>query len=106
MERRPLLVSALVSIGFLGFVQAAFLVGRNQAFMTPLFALGFTRLALILALATVLVLIPIVLLLRRRHPDWRRGDSPSATWSVAFGLVGALAAWMVADLLFAPPLVS
>ncbi len=105
LERHPAVVSLLAATSFLGLVQAVALVWRNQAMGGWQMALGTSIFGLFSALLTVLLLSPLVLWLRRRHPEWRQGDRQHATWSIAFAGVAALAAWMIADQWAAGPLV-
>ena len=64
--RSPLLFAMVGACGLLGLVQAAVLLVRNQSFMSPGMALGLSRLALLVALVTMVLLLPVVLILRRR----------------------------------------
>jgi arylsulfatase A-like enzyme len=97
--RLPLLLTTLGAAGFLGIVQASILVLRNQESMGPEIALGLSRLALLVALVTMLVLMPVAWLLRRRLGDERGGDRLQASWSICFALAAGLASWGVANLL-------
>jgi len=55
--------------------------------------------AILAAVATTLVVLPLILVLGRLHPAWRRGERSQAVWSVTIGLHTAAAAWCVADVL-------
>ena len=105
LARRPGLVPLLAAAAFLGLFQAVVMAWRNQDLHGWQLAVGMAKIGLLGGLLTVLLLTPLVLWLRRRHPRWRRGDRGGATWSVAFALTGAIAAWMVADQWAAGPLV-
>ncbi len=105
LDRHPAFVALLAAAGFLGLVQAIALVWRNQALGGWQMALGVTVFALGTALLTILLLTPVVLWLRRRHPSWGEGDRDQATQSIALALVSALAVWMIADQWVAGPLV-
>ena len=106
LDRRPLLMAALASAGFYGLFQAGFLLMWNRAFLGPEATLGITKVGLFLGALTVLALVPIVLVLRRRHPAWRGGDPLQASWSLFFGLIAGLATWSLADLWTSGPLFS
>jgi arylsulfatase A-like enzyme len=97
--RIPLLRSAIGATGLLGLCQAGVLFVRNQSFMSPQAALGFGKLAMIVALATMLLLLPVALLLRRRHPGWRDEARLQASWSACMALAAALVGWMIANLM-------
>ena len=106
LDRRPLLTAALAAAGFYGLFQAGFLVMWNRAFLGPEATVGLTKVGLLLGAVTVLALVPIVLVLRRRHPAWRGGDPLQASWSALCGLVAGLAAWSLADLWTSGPMFS
>ena len=73
LSRHPGVVPLLAAASFLGLLQAVVLSWANQA-MGWQMALGMGKLGLLAGLVTVLLLTPVVLWLRRRHPRWRRGD--------------------------------
>jgi arylsulfatase A-like enzyme len=58
---------------------------------------GMAVLGIWVAPVTLLVLLPVILLLRRRHPAWLEGDRHRASWAVSFGLTAAIVGWMIAD---------
>jgi arylsulfatase A-like enzyme len=93
-----MLLAIAAATGFLAACQAVFLLVRNRAFGGVEMVLGLTKVATLVAVVTVLLLVPAALLLRRLHPAWRSGDYLRASWSVCFGLAAALATWMIADL--------
>src|SRR5688572_7159157 len=97
--RLPLLLATVGAAGFLGIAQAAILILRNQQSLGPAIALAISRLGLMVALLTMLLLMPVALLLRRRLEDKRASDRLQASWSICFGLAAGLAAWGVANLL-------
>jgi arylsulfatase A-like enzyme len=105
LDRHPAVVSVLAAAGIFGLFQGLFMAWRNQEIGGLEAAVGMGRIGLIVGPVTVLVLVPVVLLARRRHPAWRRGDRHRATWSVCFALTAAVAAWMVADQWVAGPMV-
>lgn len=97
-DRHPLLVPLLAAAGFLGLFQSAFLLWRTESMAGGLeMALGMARFGLIVGLVTVLLLVPVVLLVRRLLPAWRRGQIDRASWSASFVVVAALAGWILAD---------
>jgi arylsulfatase A-like enzyme len=104
LARRPGIVPLAAASSFLGLIQAFALAWRNQEFGWQA-AVGMAKLGLLAGWVTVLLLIPVVLWLRRRHPRWRAGDVGGATWSLAFGLTAAIAGWMIADQWASGPLV-
>jgi len=97
--RLPLLLATFGAAIVLGIGQAVVLLLRNQDSMSPEMAAGFTRLGMLIALVTMLLLMPVAFLLRRRHRDERAGDRLQASWSVCFGLAAGLVGWCVANLL-------
>src|SRR5690349_14267980 len=98
LDKRPLLVCTLAAAGLLGLFQAAFLLIWNRAVLGPEGSVGLAKFTLLLALITMVLLLPVTLIARRRHPAWNSDDRLRATWSVSFGLVVGLGMWMVADL--------
>lgn len=97
--RLPLLLATFGAAVFLGVFQASILILRNDAHGGM--AVGLTRLAMMVGLVTMLVLLPVAFLLRRRHPDQRAGDRLQASWAVCFGLAAGLVTWALADLVAA-----
>ena len=98
LDKRPLLVCTLAAAGLLGFFQAAFVVIWNRAFLGLEGTIGMAKLSLFLGAITIVLLLPVILLVRRRHPAWNSEERLRATWSVSFGLAVGLGAWMIADL--------
>ena len=91
-------VQTLLCAGaLLGVFQGGFVIWRydflpSTALLRWLGGLGF-----LVALFTIAVLAPAILLLRRWHPAWRRGRRRQATWSLSLGAIMAIAAWMILD---------
>ena len=106
LDRHPLLTAALAAAGFYGLFQAGFFLMWNRAFLGPEETVGVTKVGVLLGAVTVLALVPIVLVLRRRHSAWRGGDPLQASWSVLCGLVAGLATWSLADLWTSGPMFS
>src|SRR6185503_1621075 len=96
--RLPLLLATLGAAGFLGLAQATVLILRNESSLGAGIALGFSRLGFMAALLTMLLLMPVAWLLRRRLGDERAADRLQASWSVCFALAAGLAAWAVVNL--------
>src|SRR5262245_59098657 len=97
--RVPLLRSAFGATGILGLFQAGVFIIRNQSFMSPETALGFAKLTMVIALATVLVLMPLAWVLRRFHPEWRDDARLRASWSAFLALTFAVVGWMLAQMM-------
>ena len=104
LARHPAVVPLLAAASLLGLFQAVTLAWLNQTLGGWLIALGMAKFGLIAGLVTVLVLSPVVLWLRRRHPRWRDGDRGGATWAVVFAMMAAIAGWWLADQWAASPL--
>lgn len=102
--RFPTLVALASAAGLFALLQAGFILLRQQDF-DELMALALAKLGLIAGLLTVLLLLPLVLLARRWHPQSHRGDRRRATRSLLYGLTAALATWMLVDSWVAGPLV-
>jgi arylsulfatase A-like enzyme len=99
-----MIVAAFAASGVLAVCQTAVLYSRNLAFGNVQLLVLLGRVATIVAVVTLLLLMPVALLLRRRHAAWRSGDPLRASWSVCFGLAAALAGWMVGIFLTSGPL--
>lgn len=105
LERRPMLAAAAASAVFLAVAHAAFLLLRNRNFLGPEMAAGLTKFGVVLALVSVLLVLPLVMLLRRWHPGWRHGDRLAASWAACFGLAAGMVGWIVAASLTSAPIV-
>ncbi len=98
LDRHPGFVSILAAAGLFGLIQGSFLLSRALGFPGgwPMIW-GMLKLGLLSGMLTWLLLIPLVLLARRLHPAWRRGERLRASWSVCLAMAAALAAWMGAE---------
>ena len=95
-DRHPAVVTVLAATAFLQVAQGLLMALRYGS-LGPEASGGMAVFGIIVAPVTVLLLLPVILLLRRRHPAWRRGDRHRASWATSFGLTAALAGWMIAD---------
>jgi arylsulfatase A-like enzyme len=103
-RRRALLLPWLAATGILSLFHAAFLAWRSAAFgggWQMLFA--FTQLGLMLALATMISLVPVLLLVRRGLRATRRIDVAAASWAACAAAVTALSVWTLASVWAAGP---
>lgn len=95
LDRHPTTTAFFAALGFFGFFQAVFAVWRYHDLPDPAMAVGLAKFAILLGLATVLVLAPFALLLQRVLPTWRRGERGAAGWTAFVALTAALGAWTV-----------
>jgi arylsulfatase A-like enzyme len=96
LDRHPAVLPVLASAAFLQVAQGV-LMALKYGSLGPEASGGMAVFGVWVAPVTLLFLLPVILLLRRRHPAWRRGDRHKASWAVSFGLTAAIAGWMIAD---------
>jgi hypothetical protein len=96
LDRHPAVLPLLASIAVLQGAQGVLLALRYGS-LGPEASGGMAVLGIWVAPVTMLVCLPLILLLRRFHSSWRRGDRHRASWAASFGLSAAIIGWMIAD---------